>query len=104
MADDVHSTTTSAVDHYREAIRWKIGFFALTTVGLVVALLVAIVVGPVTLPLSQVTDAVLTGGGGIAAPIVWKLRLPRALSAAVEAGASRRWALRYRLRRSARHR
>jgi iron complex transport system permease protein len=83
MADDVHSTTTSAVDHYLEAVRWKIGFFALTTVGLVVALLVAIVVGPVTLPLSQVTDAVLTGGGGIAAPIVWKLRLPRALSAAV---------------------
>lgn len=80
MSADVTSTTA---DRYREAARWKLGFCASAVGGLVVAILLAVAIGPVFVPLERVVSVLLTGGTGTAAAIVWNIRLPRALSALV---------------------
>jgi iron complex transport system permease protein len=82
MSGDTTTGIPSA-DRYREAVRLKMVFCAGCIAALTASVVVAVAIGPVSVPVSRVVDVLLNGGSGNAATIVWNIRLPRALSAAV---------------------
>lgn len=83
MANDAPVRTDSTADRYRDAVRRKVGFCGACLGALAAAVVAAVAVGSVFVPFREVVGALLTGGSGRTAAIVWNIRLPRVLSAAV---------------------
>lgn len=77
------ATGDEILREYAQFTGRKVWFGILSTVLLVVLFLYSIAVGPVHIPVVEVVSILFGGGGGTSHTIIWRIRLPQALTAIV---------------------
>ncbi|HKL29049.1 MAG TPA: iron ABC transporter permease [Natrialbaceae archaeon] len=79
--------TETVLQEHGDTARRKLGFLGVGVVLLLVTSVIAIAIGSVRVPLTEVVAVLFGGGTGTQQAIVWNVRLPRVLAAiAVGAG------------------